>query len=148
MKIFQQIFFVNIISFYSQDSKKMKIIQESYNKKYTWIRDGPDIWFSIRYPAKSGHFSAIQYPAGYQVLKNGISGFQISGQISSKLDIKNTIFSHTLRCFNFLSNSVEQLTGIAPNTLLCGSLNFIQIEVFSITHLVTHSLRYTFHFKR
>ena len=37
-----------------------------------WIcvsRDGPDIPFSIWYPAKSSHFSAIQYPARYQILK-------------------------------------------------------------------------------
>ena len=27
-------------------------------------RNGTDIRFSIRYPAKSGHFSAIRYPAG------------------------------------------------------------------------------------
>ena len=35
------------------------------------FRDGPDIRFSIRYPAKSGHFSAIRYPAGYRISKTG-----------------------------------------------------------------------------
>ena len=77
-------------------------------------RDGLDIWFSIWYPAKSGHFSAIRYPAGYRILKNRISGFQISGRISGKPDISMTflLLFEDKKCFNYLSNSVEQRTGI------------------------------------
>ena len=76
----------------------------------TLSRDGPDIRSSIRYPAKSGHFSAIWY----RILKNRILGFRISGRISGKPDISNT-FLHLfedLRLFNYLSNYVEQRTGI------------------------------------
>ena len=51
-----------------------------YEIIWVYTRDGPDIRFSIRYPAKSGHFSAIRYPAGYWILKNWISGFRISGK--------------------------------------------------------------------
>ena len=42
-----------------------------YLAKYLLSRDGPDIRFSIRYQAKSGHFSAIRYPAGYRISKTG-----------------------------------------------------------------------------
>ena len=66
------------------------------------------------YAAKSGHFSAIRYPAGYWILKKRISGFQISGRISGKPDINKTflLLFEDLRCFNYLSNSVEQRTDI------------------------------------
>ena len=88
--------------------------QNKTQRKLVKIRDGPDIRFSIRYPAKSGHFSAIRYPAGYRILKNRISGFRISGRISGKPDINKTflLLFEDLRCFNYLSNSVEQRTGI------------------------------------
>ena len=74
------------------------------------FRDGPD----IRYPAKSGHFSTIRYPARYRILKNQISGFQISGQISGNPDINKTflLLFEDLKCFYYLSNSVEQQGGI------------------------------------
>ena len=98
---------INIRVFINQISKT--------NLKHTLKRrDGPDIRFSIRYPAKSGHFSAIRYPARHRILKNRISGFRISGRISGKPDISNT-FLHLfedLRLFNYLSNYVEQRTGI------------------------------------
>ena len=38
---------------------------------WKFSRDGPDIRFSVRYSAKSGHFSAIRYPAGYRISKTG-----------------------------------------------------------------------------
>ena len=77
-------------------------------------RDGTDIRFSILYPAGPGHFSAIQYPAGYWILKNWIYSFLISSRISSKPDISKTflLLFEDLRCFNYLINSVEQRTGI------------------------------------
>ena len=47
-------------------------------------RDGPDIRFNIRYPAKSGHFSAIRYPAGYQITEKwpDFAGYRILNRIS------------------------------------------------------------------
>ena len=60
---------------------------------FIFSRDGLDIRFSIRYPAKSGHFSAFRYPALYQILKTRypvseylVSVFQ-NGRISSRPDI-------------------------------------------------------------
>ena len=42
-----------------------------FNITLVEIRDGPDIRFSIRYPAKYGHFIVIRYPAGYRISKTG-----------------------------------------------------------------------------
>ena len=78
------------------------------------IRDGPDIRFSIRYPAKSGHFLAIQYPAGYRILKNQISGFLISG----KPDINKVLFFilKDLRFENFsIIHHMSKIAGIRPD---------------------------------
>ena len=65
--------------------------------------DGPDIWFIIRYPAKSSHFSAIRYLAGYRISK---IRYPVSEYQTFLLSFED------LRCFNYLSNSVEQRTGI------------------------------------
>ena len=67
------------------------------------IKDGLDIRFRIRYPAKSGHFSAIRYAAGYRIL------------------IKHFYF-----CLEIWD--VEQRTGIAPRSYFV--IYFIQIEAY------------------
>ena len=68
--------------------KCTKMIVKSFMTFDLYFRDGPDIRFSIRYPAKSGHFSAILYPAGYRMFSN-------------------LLIFEELRCFNSLYNSIE-----------------------------------------
>ena len=91
--------------------------EPSWPKKVNYVKI---VGISIQYPAKSGHFSAIWYPAGYRILKNRIFCFRISGRISGKPDINKTflILFEDLRCFNYLSNSVEQQTGIEISGIL------------------------------
>ena len=49
---------------------RLSSLMRQVRPKFTYIesRDGPDIRFSIRYPAKSGPFSVIRYPTGYRIL--------------------------------------------------------------------------------
>ena len=57
-------------------------------------RDGPDIRFSIRYPAGSNHFSAIWCPAGYLISKTvyRISGYT-AGYPANRI-LSDTFFSY------------------------------------------------------
>ena len=93
-----------------------------------------DIRFSIRYLAKSGHFSAIRIPAG-MTIKNRLSGFRISGRISVKLDINKTflLLFEDLRCFNYLSNYVEYRTDIEISGIRLHFLPDIQYPAYQIS---------------
>ena len=85
------------------------------------IRDGPNILFSIWYPV------IFSYPVSdwIPIFKKGISSFRTSGQISGKLDINKTflLLYKDLRCFNYLSNSVVQRTGIEISGIRPGIRN-------------------------
>ena len=77
----------------------------------------PEIFFMDRISdSVSGIRPFFSYPVSGRIpdIKNRISGFRISGRISGKPDISMIflLLFEDLRCFNYLSNSVEQRTGI------------------------------------
>ena len=81
-------------------------------------RDGSDIRFSIRYPARSGHFSDIRYLARYRISKNRISGFRISRKYpANRILIKH--FFLILKDFKFenfsIIHHISKIASIRPD---------------------------------